>query len=164
MSLCVQSYQGIWRLCEVARNIGYRKSSTPLFIWSCWIAARVSFGELSLCALQWQYAEESPRVSFQERTTRSGIRRYRRVSQRASAILVTCQYAAFSIIPSSPLMDRSICQVAREGEAEMAQFDLGGLIGRARCRSRSSRSQSDRVFSSGQRSRGSDASNVHSGV
>jgi hypothetical protein len=32
-------------LSREARELGYQSSSTPFFIWSCWVGARVLFGE-----------------------------------------------------------------------------------------------------------------------
>ncbi len=43
-STCLSGARAVVRLAGVAREIGFCASSTPLFIWSCWVAARVLFG------------------------------------------------------------------------------------------------------------------------
>ena len=46
VSTCLTSARALAGLNVVAGEIGYMSSSTPLFIWASWVAARVLFGEL----------------------------------------------------------------------------------------------------------------------
>lgn len=45
VSTCVASCHAMVTLTALAREIGWNVCSTPFFIWSCWVAARVSFGK-----------------------------------------------------------------------------------------------------------------------
>ncbi|KAK8869490.1 hypothetical protein IAR55_000055 [Kwoniella newhampshirensis] len=45
VSTCLASARSVAALAESARPIGWATASTPLFIWGCWVAARVLFGE-----------------------------------------------------------------------------------------------------------------------
>ncbi|CAK9782693.1 hypothetical protein CC85DRAFT_92279 [Cutaneotrichosporon oleaginosum] len=40
---CMASAHALAHLCSAARDLGWRKASSPLFIWSTWVAARVLF-------------------------------------------------------------------------------------------------------------------------
>lgn len=40
---CMSSARAVADLCRVARDLGFRSSSSPLFIWGTWVAARVLF-------------------------------------------------------------------------------------------------------------------------
>lgn len=44
-STCLSSIQAIVELVNTAREVGFQTSSSPLFIWSSWVGARVIFGE-----------------------------------------------------------------------------------------------------------------------
>lgn len=44
-STCLASTKAVVALCTHAREIGFAKSSSPLFVWSSWVAARVLFSE-----------------------------------------------------------------------------------------------------------------------
>lgn len=46
VSTCLSSARSMAKLANTARSIGWATASTPLFIWGCWVAARVLFGEL----------------------------------------------------------------------------------------------------------------------
>jgi hypothetical protein len=43
-STCLNATRAIVALIARGREIGWVGSSSPLFIWSCWVAARVLFG------------------------------------------------------------------------------------------------------------------------
>jgi hypothetical protein len=45
VSTCLTSARSMVALTSVARDAGWQRTSTPLFIWSCWVSARVLFGE-----------------------------------------------------------------------------------------------------------------------
>lgn len=42
-STCLTSTKAMVALCGSAREIGFARSSSPLFVWSSWVAARVLF-------------------------------------------------------------------------------------------------------------------------
>lgn len=42
-STCVTSARAVVQLCNQAAEIGFKQASSPLFIWSTWVAARVLF-------------------------------------------------------------------------------------------------------------------------
>jgi hypothetical protein len=44
-STCLSSIKAMVSLCHRARELGYAKSSSPLFIWASWVAARVLFSK-----------------------------------------------------------------------------------------------------------------------
>lgn len=46
-STCLESTREMGRLARIAGEIGFDKTSSPFFIWSSWVAARVLFGESS---------------------------------------------------------------------------------------------------------------------
>lgn len=46
VSTCLSSARSMAKLANTARSIGWVTASTPLFIWGCWVAARVLFGKL----------------------------------------------------------------------------------------------------------------------
>jgi hypothetical protein len=41
--ICLSSARALAQLCAAAREIGFKTASSPLFIWSTWVAARVLF-------------------------------------------------------------------------------------------------------------------------
>ncbi|WVN86555.1 uncharacterized protein L203_101722 [Cryptococcus depauperatus CBS 7841] len=43
LSTCLSSARSMAKLVESARRIGWATASSPLFIWGCWVAARVLF-------------------------------------------------------------------------------------------------------------------------
>ncbi|RSH92069.1 hypothetical protein EHS25_008481 [Saitozyma podzolica] len=43
VSTCLTSARSMVALTSVARDAGWQRTSTPLFIWSCWVSARVLF-------------------------------------------------------------------------------------------------------------------------
>ncbi|KIY34495.1 hypothetical protein I305_03279 [Cryptococcus gattii E566] len=43
VSTCLSSARSMAKLANTARSIGWATASTPLFIWGCWVAARVLF-------------------------------------------------------------------------------------------------------------------------
>ena len=46
-STCLSSTKAMVTLCSKARDIGFSRTSSPLLIWSSWVAARVIFSTWS---------------------------------------------------------------------------------------------------------------------